>query len=208
MPSLDRWTETWARLGILATPGLADEFHELITRYSEPHRRYHTTRHLDECFSKLAEVQSFAEHPSEVEVALWYHDAIYEKRSSRNEAKSAELAVRGVQAAGLSPETAARISTLILATRHAAVPRGADEQVIVDVDLAILGAGADRFDEYEMQVREEYSWVPGFLYRRERRRILKEFLGRPTIFNTALFRERYESQARANLERSLEKLGG
>lgn len=208
MPSIDQWKATWKDLGVSVTPALLRDYEELIARYSEPHRKYHTVRHLDECFGKLAEIRSKAAHPTEVEVALWFHDAIYEKRSTQNEAKSAELASSKVRAAGGSPECAERISALIMATRHAAVPQGDDAKVLIDVDLAILGASPERFDEYERQVREEYSWVPGFLFKKERKRILTEFLARPAIFNTELFRERYESQARENIQRSITRLGG
>lgn len=199
---------TWRELDVPMTPALLGAFDELIARYSEPHRKYHTVRHLDECFSKLGEIRPFAEHPAEVEVALWYHDAVYARRSDQNEAKSAELAAATVRSAGKPAGCAQRIAVLIMATRHAAVPQDNDARVLVDVDLSILGETPARFDEYERQVREEYSWVPGFVFNRERRRILEEFLARPAIFNTALFRERYEGQARANIERSLKQLGG
>jgi predicted metal-dependent HD superfamily phosphohydrolase len=95
-----------------------------------------------------------------------------------------------------------------MATRHNAVSRDVDEQILVDVDLSILGASPERFDEYEQQVREEYSWVPDVLFRRKRRSVLTEFLEWPTIFNTAGFINRYEAQARANLERSIKRLVG
>jgi predicted metal-dependent HD superfamily phosphohydrolase len=208
MPSIDRWKATWQEMSVPFTPALRAAFDGLIARYSEPHRKYHTVRHLDECFAKLAEVRHLAEHPAEVEVALWFHDAIYEKRSDQNEAKSAELAAATVRNAGGSAECAQRICDLITATRHAAVPQSNDARVLVDVDLSILGESPERFDEYERQVREEYSWVPEFLFKRERRKILEEFLARPAIFSTELFRERYEAQARANLERSLKQLSG
>ena len=189
-------------------PALLGAFHELISRYSEPHRKYHTVRHLDECFSRLDQIRLLAKRPAEVEVALWYHDAVYEQRSHENEARSAELAAATVRSAGKPAECAHRVCELILATRHAALPRDDDAKVLVDVDLSILGETPARFDEYERQVREEYSWVPELLYRKERRTILKEFLTRAAIFNTAPFRERYGSQARANIERSLQQLGG
>ena len=93
------------------------------------------------------------------------------------------------------------------AVHRAAVPRGRDEEVLVDIDLSILGAAPGRFDEYERQVRAEYAWVPEFLFRRKRRQILDEFLARASVFSTAPMRERLEAPARANLGRSLERLG-
>lgn len=203
MPSIDQWSMTWTGLGLSISAALLRDYEELIARYSESHRKYHTVRHLDECFAKLAEVRLCAEHPEEVEVALWFHDAIYEPRSNENEAKSAELASSKIQIAGGSLECVKRISTLIMVTQHAAVPQSDDARVLVDVDLAILGESPERFDEYETQIRGEYSWVPEFIFERERKRILREFLARPAIFNTTLFRERYESRARDNLQRSI-----
>ena len=204
MPSIDRWKATWQELEVPMTPALLGAFQELIARYCEPHRKYHTVRHLDECFSKLGEIRPLAQRPAEVEVALWFHDAVYEPRTHENEARSAELAAATVRSAGKPAECAHRVCELILATRHAALPRDDDAKVLVDVDLSILGETPTRFDEYERQVREEYSWVPEFLFRKKRRTILKEFLARAAIFNTTPFRERYESQARANIERSLQ----
>jgi predicted metal-dependent HD superfamily phosphohydrolase len=208
MPTVEQWQATWSGLGVVLNPLLLRRFQELIARYSEPHRKYHTCQHLDECFEKLGELRAEATHPYEVELALWFHDAIYEKGSAQNEAKSADLAMTVMREANVGAEVVQRVHDLILATRHAAVPVGSDAVVLVDVDLSILGAPPARFDEYERQVREEYSWVPRFLFKRKRKKVLKEFLARPSIFTSGLFRERYEAQARENLERSVCRLGG
>ena len=202
----EQWRKSWGALGVAISPVLLRDFEDLIARYSEPHRRYHTVRHLEECFEKLAEVRALAEHPGEVEIALWYHDAIYDTRSKQNEAESAALARAKVLAAGGVEKLATRISQLIMATRHDVVPNGKDAKLLVDVDLSILGATAERFDEYERQVREEYSWVPESVFRSERRRILQTILARPSIFNTQLFIDRYEQQARDNIQRSITRL--
>ncbi len=195
----------WARLGV-AAPDVA-VFEALIACYCEPHRRYHTTQHLDECFLKLEELRTEATHPEEVEFALWFHDAIYDTKRQDNEAKSADWARAVANAANLPAAVGERIHTLILATRHEAAVHEPDEKVLVDVDLSILGAPPERFDEYESQVREEYSWVPAFVFRSTRREILRGFLTRASIFNTPKFAEAYEARARANLERSITRLG-
>jgi predicted metal-dependent HD superfamily phosphohydrolase len=196
----------WARFGVAAPD--AAVFEELVARYSEPHRRYHTIRHLDECFAKLEELRSEAKHPEEVEFALWFHDAIYDTKRQDNEAKSAAWARATASAANLPTAVGDRILSLIMATRHDAEPHEPDEKVLVDIDLAILAESPERFDEYESQVREEYSWVPAIVFRSKRREILRGFLMRASIFNTPKFVEAYEAQARANLERSIKRLGG
>jgi predicted metal-dependent HD superfamily phosphohydrolase len=200
MPSLERWRETWRQLHGAADARLYDE---LIASYGERHRKYHTARHLDECFEKFNEARDSAEHPAEVELALWFHDAVYDTRREDNEEKSADWARAGALQAGVPADAAERVHALIMATRHQAVPSGADAELLVDVDLSILGAAPERFDEYERQIREEYAWVPGFVFRRKRAQILEGFLARSAIFSTAHFRSRYERQARENLLRSL-----
>lgn len=183
-------------------------FQALMTCYAEPHRRYHTTQHLDECFAKLDEIRFAATHPEEIELAVWFHDAIYDVKRQDNEERSADWAHSIVLGAGLPALPAERVHGLVMATRHDAVPTTSDERILVDVDLSILGAETTRFAEYERQIREEYSWVPDILFRSKRRKILKEFLERPRIFSTEQFFNTYEAQARANLRRSIEELGG
>ena len=206
MPHIERWRTTWRGLGVVA---LDDELYGvLIGRYSEPNRNYHTVQHLDECFARLDEARSLAERIHEVELALWFHDAVYQVRGQDNEEQSASWAQGTAERAGLPNAVAERLHRLILATKHNAEPASRDEALLVDVDLAILGAAPERFDEYERQVRVEYSWVPGFLFRRKRREILEGFLARPHVYNTDHFRACYEAAARANLVRSIERLGG
>lgn len=77
------------------------------------------------------------------------------------------------------------------------------QQLLVDIDLAILGTAPARFSEYDRQVREEYSWVPGLLYRIKRKAVLKHFLSRERLYNTDHFQERYEDQARINLKTAI-----
>lgn len=196
----EQWTATWRQLEAPPPDGV---YEELLARYAEPHRHYHTARHLEECFAELAGLSAEAERPGEVELALWFHDAIYDTKRHDNEARSADWARAVVARAGLDAGVGQRVAALILATKHDAVPSGADARVLVDVDLAILGAPPARFDEYERAIREEYRWVPAWVFRRERRAVLRRLLARPTLFSTARMRERYELRARANLERSL-----
>jgi predicted metal-dependent HD superfamily phosphohydrolase len=204
MTLLARWQSAWRQLG--ASDADEDLFQRLVACYSEPHRKYHTLQHLNECFAHLESVRSIAERPGEVELGLWFHDAIYKTSRKDNEERSAEWARDSARAGGLSEDQANRIFGLVMITKHNAVPVGRDAEVLVDVDLGILGSAPARFDEYEGQVREEYPWVPGPLYQKERRRILQEFANRPTIYRTDYFRAAYETQARDNIARSLARL--
>src|SRR4030095_15670366 len=124
------------------------EFDRLIGRYSEPHRAYHTVQHLEECFREFEGAFGLAESPGAVGLALFFHDAIYDTHARDNEEKSAELARQGLASVGAEEPIQVYVRDLILVTRHAAMPETTDQQVVVDIDLSILGAQRERFDEY------------------------------------------------------------
>ena len=203
----ERWLGPWAALGVRRSVRLEALRESLLARYREPQRHYHTVQHLDECFERWPEIRDHAAHPAEVALALWFHDAIYDTHRSDNEALSAVLGRDTALGLGVAADTAQRIADLVLFTRHAVEPEGADAEALVDVDLSILGAANARFDEYERQVRREYAWVAEETFRKRRAEVLEQLLGRRHIYSTARFRERYEPRARANLERSLQALG-
>jgi predicted metal-dependent HD superfamily phosphohydrolase len=200
--TLARWQEVWGALGAAGDPaGHA----ALLARYAEPHRHYHTGQHLEECLERFGAVRDRAARWAEVEVALWYHDAVYDTHRSDNEERSADLAAAALTRTPLTLDAIDRVRALILATRHEAPPATPDEALLADVDLAILAAPPARFDEYERQVREEYAWVPGILFRHKRREILRGFLARERIYTSGAF-PGLEPVARANIERSLGRL--
>lgn len=202
---MDRFEASWSRAwpGCGAAAAGADVHARLLARYEEPHRAYHTLQHLGECLACFAESAALAENPAEVEMALWFHDAIYDVRASDNEARSAAWATAALRQGGAPDAAAARVQALVMATRHTAVPIGADEQLLVDIDLAILGAGEERFAQYEQQIRREYAHVPGFIFRPKRRAILRTFVERARIYSTGFFHERLEQAARRNLQRAI-----
>ncbi|SMC28267.1 Predicted metal-dependent phosphohydrolase, HD superfamily [Andreprevotia lacus DSM 23236] len=195
------WQQAWADLSV-PTPDAALR-DTLLQRYAEPQRHYHTQQHLAECLSHFAATRDLAQRPGEVALALWFHDAVYAVRGQDNEQQSADWARAVVLAAGVDAAAAERIHALIMATCHRATPQAPDAQLLVDIDLAILGADEARFAEYEQQIRREYRWVPGLLYRLKRREVLASFASRPRIFSTDYFFSRLEATARANLQRAL-----
>jgi predicted metal-dependent HD superfamily phosphohydrolase len=198
------WHRAWQDLGLNgANDALRDR---LLARYAEPHRKYHTLQHLHECIAMLARYPGQPEHAGDVEMALWFHDAIYDIGVPGNEERSAQWAMGELQAAGAAPGVAERVHAMVMATRHDVAPQTADEQLLVDVDLSILGAAPARFDEYEAQVRDEYASVPADLFQRRRKAILVGFLARPAIYGTLYFRSLLEASARKNLVRSIDAL--
>lgn len=195
------WSSAWHALGV-ASPddALCDE---LQRRYAEPQRHYHTMQHLGECLAWFEREKALAEHPGEVALALWFHDAIYDVHAHDNEARSADWAREALLEAGADGDAAGRVHALVMATRHDAVPEGRDAELLIDIDLSILGAERRRFDEYERQVQAEYAFVPDEVRLPRRRAILQRFLDRKAIYATARMHALLEAQARANLKRSI-----
>ena len=184
---------------------------ELSALYRAADRHYHGLAHIEAMLALAAEYRRLLHDPEAVEAAIWFHDAIYDSRAKDNEARSAALAERKL-AGRTQPARLARIMAMINATATHQLPALEDEGAagdaafLLDMDLAILGAGPGAFDAYEQAVRREYGWVEEPMWRAGRASVLKTFLARPRIFHTAEFRRRFEPRARRNIERSLAML--
>jgi len=200
------WRDAWSGLG-LGTPPL-NRLEELLARYREPQRHYHTLQHLDECFAGYTQLREQMRRPAEVALALWYHDAVYEVRQHDNEARSAALAAEALKSQHAPPALASRIEALIMATRHHEAGPDHDATILLDIDLAILGAAPERFAEYEAQIRAEYAHVPAHVYRERRREVLDSFRRRALLFKTTAFQTMFERQARENLDAAIRGQAG
>lgn len=200
----NRFLRTWHQL--TNQQNAESLFSALGKHYSEPARSYHNAHHIADCHKQFDHVKHLATHPCEVEIALWFHDAIYDSRAKDNEEQSAKWAVEALRQAGTKELVVQRIEGMILVTRHTHEPVSDDEKMIVDIDLSILGRVADDFAKYDFQIREEYSWVPEEQYRAGRLAVLESFLRRKLIYNTEFFINHFEEQARLNLAAAVAKL--
>jgi len=200
----DRWLKFWVAAGASGDP--ESEWRALSAHYAEPHRAYHTMDHIAHCLDELDEVRALAADAVAVEMALWYHDAVYDPRAGDNESRSADLARKAAAEMGLAPGRAERVASLILVSTHRSLADDPDARLFADIDLSILGRPSAVFAAYERQVRVEYSWVPEPAFRAARSAILKSFLARPTLYGTPHFQKKYEAMARLNLSVSLSLL--
>jgi predicted metal-dependent HD superfamily phosphohydrolase len=199
-----RWIRLWQTVGASGDPLLW--FDRLTAAYSEQHRRYHNLRHIAECLEELDEARHLTDSPETIELAVWFHDAIYDPRASDNEERSASLAEQCLRHSGVGESIVGKVSRLVLATKHHDVGMVVDAPLLVDVDLSILGQPEKRFLEYEVQIRQEYAWVEETIFAEKRAEILKTFLARERIYSTPWFYDRYEQPARANLQSSVARL--
>lgn len=193
-----QWVRWLDGLGI-APMAAYPPFDRLVAAYSEPHRHYHNLEHIAEVLKVAGRLAKYAPHPVAVQFAAWYHDAIYDPTRDDNEARSAELAREELTRMGLEARSIATTERLIRATDHRGTPVDADADVLLDADLAILGAGETRYRSYAEAIRREYAHVPDADYRSGRAAVLERFLARPRIYRTEAMVLEAEAAARANL---------
>lgn len=199
-----RWIALLTQLG---KPNSAETLYTALhDLYSEPHRAYHNLQHIADCLTHLHNHHQFSNDPIALELAIWYHDAIYAPFRNDNEEISAKMATRNLTTLNLDAQRITRVENLILITKHNGTPSTADEALMVDIDLATLGSSEAAYATYEAAIREEYKRVPMPIYRRKRKAILRAFLARKTIYMTDPFREQFEKAARINLAWAIEQL--
>jgi len=194
-------------LHLLHTSRVPDPIDELRQRYAQPQRHYHTLAHVEAVLRHLRHLCAPDPIPRDVELAAWFHDAVYEPTRNDNEVQSAELARQLLSASGERPSVIEEVRRLVLLTRtHAPSDDDRNGAVLCDADLAILAAAPQEYDDYAAQIRAEYSHVPADAFVTGRAQVLERFLARPRIFHTTRAYEAWEGRARANVEREVEEL--
>lgn len=179
-------------------------FNKLIAAYSEKQRAYHTLQHLYECLVLLDSIRSDLKDAYSVELALWFHDAIYDPQAKDNELKSAELFEK-YMAQDLSVEIVEKIKRWIIATQKHEAMDELDLQFLLDIDLAILAASPERFEEYEKQIQQEYAWVESEIYSIKRKEVLAHFYQTESLYQTEYFQQNFEQRAKVNLREILDE---
>ncbi len=194
-------------------PGNPAVYFELLrAQYEEPPRAYHTLLHIEWGLKRIEEICAtlplVPDDLAAVEFAMWFHDAVmrFDGSGDQDERDSAEMASDIGRELGLGMSFILSVRRLIMATAHLKDPIQADEKVLVDADLSILGADEAAFDEYERRVRFEWCHVGEKAFRAGRLKVLECFDAMPNIFSTPYGRERWETKARLNLMRSMAKL--
>ncbi|MDI9257939.1 HD domain-containing protein [Flavobacterium sedimenticola] len=176
---------------------------EIFTKYSEPKRQYHNIAHLESIVAELNEVKDKIQDWDTVLFAAFYHDIIYKASSSSNEEDSAKLAMQRLTEIKYPAEKIAKCAQLIIATKNHHLSEDADTNWLIDADLAVLGQNPETYQAYADNIREEYTLYPDFLYNSGRKKALQHFLKMPNIYKTEYFSNKYEKQARINIQNEL-----
>ncbi|GAA3070666.1 hypothetical protein GCM10017562_42250 [Streptomyces roseofulvus] len=208
---LRRWNATLlaARAG-REGPDPAPYGRDLLGRWAEPQRRYHTVTHLKAVLDRIDELTDQGGEGGELELvrlAAWFHDAVYRPDRSENEERSAHLAERALREAGLTEHEVAEVARLVrLTVTHDPAPGDLNGETLCDADLAILATDTDTYRGYTAAVREEYALVPDDAFREGRAAVLRRLLDLPRLFRTPYGAAVWEEKARENLEAELAEL--
>ncbi|MEU6282273.1 hypothetical protein [Streptomyces sp. NPDC047028] len=179
----------------------------LLARWQEPQRHYHTLTHLTAVLDHIDTLETYAADPELVRLAAWFHDAVYLPDRSENEERSAHLAERALAEAGVPAPATAEVARLVrLTVTHDPTGSDTNGQVLCDADLAVLAAPPSAYAAYTAEVREEYHFVPADAFREGRSAILRHLLSLPALFRTPYGQEHWEATARYNLTAELDLL--
>ena len=180
---------------------------ELIHRWTEPHRHYHTLSHLATVLRIVGDHSDAASDPSAVRLAAWFHDAVYDPTRVDNEEASALLAEVTLPAVNVPADRIAEVARLVrLTASHDPVYGDRNGGLITDADLAILAADAETYRAYTIAIRREYGHVPDVAFTEGRAAVLRTLLELPVLFHTPQLRERWEDAARHNVTAELTAL--
>jgi predicted metal-dependent HD superfamily phosphohydrolase len=211
--NIDNWSILCQKIPIFE--GIEEEFNNILEHYSKDARFYHNGDHIDDCMGELYDFNRTTEakkvrNPIALELAIVFHDIIYDTHNNDNEEKSAEYS-EDFLIANHNKGHNLVLSTkkIILATSHKNPPKTYDEAVAIDIDLSIFGQDEKKFNSYDQNIRKEYSWVEEDKYKQGRTKILQGFLDRSKatgIYCTDYFKNKHGTQARNNLQRAIERL--
>ena len=202
----ERFKSLWARSRADHRCGEAEAvFDEVARLYSDASRHYHTPEHVAHCLRQFDAASPYMDEPDAVELALWFHDVIYDIHADDNELRSAQLFDR-LAGASMPPELKKLVHELIMVTTHDGLPRTADERFMVDIDLSSFGLPWEEFLRDSAAVRAEFGDMPDDAFYPRQREFMRKLLSRPSFCFTDFFRARHEDQARENIRRTIENI--
>ncbi len=173
---------------------------DLTHKYAQSHRRYHTLDHIIFCLDNLDTCRHLLAEADDVELAVWYHDVIHYPIRKDNEERSSQH-FRALCDGYLSGSTLDNVGRLVLVTDHRSRPHSPDEKFICDIDIASLGIDWEGFYKDSVDLYHEEPQTEPTTYVANKLRFFDRLFTHDHIFHTDYFRERYEVQARANIER-------
>ncbi len=185
---------------------IEQSWNDIVLNYSESDRHYHNLSHLESLLLELQHIRPFISDWNTILFSLYYHDVIYNVKSTSNEEDSAAFAEKVMLRLNIPVHLISKCRQQIIATKIHQQSNDADLNFFIDADLSILGADWEAYAKYSNQIRKEYSIYNNDLYFTGRKKVLNHFLNMEHIFKTPHFFSKYEVNARKNMQRELKTL--
>ena len=195
-------------------------FYPLLAAYGGSERHYHGVGHIHWLLGAanryawkvaLARPVLTDAELRRIRLAIFYHDLVYIAGNPDNERASASLAHFAISTQLGDLELAGAVQADILRTRdHFAWGDTEDfeTRILLDVDLAGLGAPWEQYQRHTQQIRLEFSNADDAAFRIGRIAFLERALATPVLYRTDLAQRLWELQARQNMGRELSELNG
>ncbi len=203
---------TWASPSVGADRAFIPiAYQDLQRSYAEPHRRHHVWYHIEKGMELIEEFRDALAHPDWIVLAYFYHDKVFDVRRNDNELASADESSALLRVAGAQPEAIRGVHSSIMDTAHQLRRdvSSIESQLIVSVDLATLGFSPDLFQRYSRNIFKEfveYGGMQPIAFYKGQEAFFQGMLDRDVIYPFPPLRERFEAQARENLQRALAHL--
>jgi predicted metal-dependent HD superfamily phosphohydrolase len=181
-------------------------WNEIETTYSHPKRHYHTLHHLEHLLDELSSVKERIQDWNTVLFSVFYHDIVYNPLRRDNEERSVVITENRLQSIDVPANIIEACKKQIMCTKTHEPCKDNDSDFFTDADLSILGQSENIYKEYASAVRKEYALYADNLYYPGRKAVLNHFLGMDKIFKTDWFFNKYEKQARQNMQQELETI--
>ncbi|XP_043280397.1 uncharacterized protein [Venturia canescens] len=191
-------------------------FNRLNEVYSDEKRTYHNMNSLSEKLSHYNEIKDQLKNPQALLLAVFFQNFEYDPKALDGESQNLDHFNTFADEAGISPDNEVRIETCALlkvASTHSTEEHkvggafgGEDAHYLLDLDMAILGSSPEAYTDYREKIRGEYSFLSEPMYTALRLKVLQNFVQIPNIFATKEFREKFEEQARLNIQAEVELL--
>jgi predicted metal-dependent HD superfamily phosphohydrolase len=210
----DRVHQQFLGLDIQTPPHALEKWsNEVLVRYSESQRHYHTLSHIDSMLSLLSQHGARIQDKTVIMLAIFFHDIIYDPKAKDNEVQSIECFKIFAKETELPEETTTLVTAFINATiTHSlddtltARDAGKDLKIFLDFDLEVLSRKRSQYGPYSEQIRMEYNHLSDRDYFTGRTKVLSSFLDRERIYFSDVFYDTCEANARRNITDELEYL--
>lgn len=211
-PAIERVGARWRELlaAFSSDPGgINAELSELLAAYSAADRHYHDISHIDAMLQLSRTHRADLRDAVVVDLAIFYHDVIYDAARRDNEEASAARARTGLGVLGVPGPVIETVARYVEATKHMAPgpveAAGWDTDLdhLLDFDLSILAADDAAYDAYAAAIRREYMIYADDAYRAGRAKVLSKLMALPTLYRVPVLKAAWEPRAKANLAREL-----